>query len=98
MPSEIDGILNGGVKVRADRWDGKEDYFKGIAAINGVASRPDPERGGELLFFTDDELAEARRLLLPGHMSHHDSEFEAQLRTACDRADKRRRGALGMRS
>lgn len=53
--------------------------------------------GGELLFFTDDELAEARRLLLPNHMSHHDSEFEAQLRTACDRADKRRRSALGMR-
>jgi hypothetical protein len=97
MTTEINVILNSGVKVRTDRWDGKDDYFKGLAAINEIASLPPAGRGGELLFFTDDELAEARRLLLPNHMSHHDTEFEAQLRTACDRADRRRRGVLGMR-
>lgn len=42
--------------------------------------------------FTDDELAEARKLLLPSRMKRHDTPFEAKLRHACDVAQRRRVG------
>lgn len=71
-----------------------DQCFEGI---NGVARQPETVRGAEVLVFTDEELEEARRLLLPGHMAHHDTAFESQLRAACDRAERRRRRYWGMR-
>jgi hypothetical protein len=65
--------------------------------ITGPAKLSDEARRAEVLVFTDEELEEARRLLLPGHMAHHDTAFESQLRAACDRAERRRRRYRGMR-
>lgn len=53
--------------------------------------RPD-DLAVTVISFTDTELAEARRLLLPSRMKRHDTPFEAKLRHACDEAQQRRRG------
>lgn len=53
--------------------------------------RPEPTIEA-VIALTDDELAEARKLLLPSRMKRHDTAFEAKLRHACDEAQRRRRG------
>jgi len=75
----------------------QEQFDAGIAHINEIAAQPEDCRGVEIIPFTDDELAEARRLLLPNHMKRHDTPFEERLRAACERSERRRRKAKGMR-
>lgn len=52
--------------------------------------RPE-DNGLTVVWFTDYELAEARKLLLPSRMKRHDTPFESRLRRACDEAQQRRR-------
>lgn len=75
----------------------QEQFDDVIARINATAVLPEDCRGAEIILFTDDELAEARRLLLPHRMKHHDTPFEERLRAACERSERRRRKAKGMR-
>jgi len=44
---------------------------------------------GRAVYFTDSELLELRRILLPAHMARHDSSAETKLRSATKGAEER---------
>ena len=50
--------------------------------------------GGRAIYFTDTEVAELRRLLLPGRMAHHDTSAEAKIRAEAKRLAKRSKRRL----
>ena len=50
--------------------------------------------GGRAIYFTDTEIAELQRLLLPGRLAHHDTPAEAKIRAESARLAKRSKARL----